>query len=156
MFNDQDYTTTGYGTGFTITTSSTDATLRAGPHTHELYVEGNIGISGSIYSKEIKDLKDSLKQAFEEIKTLKEVTMDKDVRYSQLWNVFLIYAENRANPFCEQRLGVIADSEEDAKLKSGLMQCVNAEWDTDYLNFICQPIGQVKTKPKPKEVKSVK
>ena len=73
-----------------------------------------------------------------------------------LYDVYLVYAEDRKNPIVHRVFGVIARDEEDAKIKSGLMQQVQDDWDADYLNFICKEIGDVKVKEKPKEVKQVK
>ncbi|KKK59534.1 hypothetical protein LCGC14_3033430 [marine sediment metagenome] len=72
-----------------------------------------------------------------------------------LYEVWLVYAENRKKPIIMKKEGVIADNEEDAKIRSGLMKDVNDTWDTDYLNIICIEIASVKVKSKPKEVKNV-
>ena len=72
-----------------------------------------------------------------------------------LYNVYLVYGEDRKNPIIREKKGIIADSEEDAKIKSGLMREVDESWDADYLTFIVEEIGEVKIKPKPKEVKNI-
>jgi len=72
-----------------------------------------------------------------------------------LYDVYLVYAEDRKSPFIEVRKGIIADSEEDAKIKSGLMKMVEDTWDADYLTFIVVELGGVKVKPKPNEVKNI-
>ncbi len=72
-----------------------------------------------------------------------------------LYDVHLIYAEDRKSPIIKQKIGIIADSEEDAKIKSGLMKEIDDTWDADYLTFIVCKIGDVKVKEKPKEVKQV-
>lgn len=73
----------------------------------------------------------------------------------ELYNVYLVYAEDRKKPVVKRVDGVLAKNTEDAKVKSGLMKDVDPEWDSDYLNFICEHIGTVNVKPKPTEVKSV-
>jgi len=77
------------------------------------------------------------------------------VEMKNLYNVYLIYGEDRKAPEIHQVRGVIASSEEDAKIKSGLMHNIQDNWDADYLTFICEKIGEVKIKEKPKEVKNV-
>ena len=77
------------------------------------------------------------------------------VEMKTLYEVWLVYAENRKKPIIMKKEGVIADNEEDAKIRSGLMKDVNDTWDTDYLNIICIEIASVKVKSKPKEVKNV-
>lgn len=72
-----------------------------------------------------------------------------------LYKVWMIYGGDRKNLIIDSQDGVLAKNEEDAKIKSGLMQKVNQEWDADYLTFICQEIGDVNVKAKPKEVKQV-
>ena len=72
-----------------------------------------------------------------------------------LYEVWLVYAENRKKPIIMKKEGIIADNEEDAKIRSGLMKDINDTWDTDYLNIICIEVASVKVKSKPKEVKSV-
>lgn len=73
-----------------------------------------------------------------------------------LYDVYLVYAEDRKNPIVINRFGVIARNEEDAKIKSGLMKEVQDNWDADYLNFIVKEIGDVKVKERPKEVRHIK
>lgn len=77
------------------------------------------------------------------------------VKMRKLYEVWLVYAEDRKKPIIQKREGIIADNEEDAKIKSGLMKDIKDEWDTDYLNIICKDIADIKVKSKPKEVKSV-
>jgi len=72
-----------------------------------------------------------------------------------LYDVYLIYAEDRHAPKIKTAIGVIADSDEDAKIKSGLMKEIDEKWDADYLTIIVNKIGDVKVKEKPKEVKQV-
>ncbi len=72
-----------------------------------------------------------------------------------LYDVYLVYAENRDCPATFRKDYVIASSEEDAKIKSGLMKEVNPAWDDDYLTFIVRKIGDIKVKPKPQETKQV-
>ena len=77
------------------------------------------------------------------------------VEMKELYDVYMVYAEDRKNPIIEIKRGVIACGEEDAKVKSGLMKKVDEDWDSDYLTFICYEIGSVSVKEKPKEVKQV-
>lgn len=72
-----------------------------------------------------------------------------------LYDVYLCYGENRVKPIIEANLLIVADGEEDAKIKSGLMAKVDNTWDADYLTFIVRKIGDIKVKPKPSEVKNV-
>jgi hypothetical protein len=72
-----------------------------------------------------------------------------------LYDVYLCYGEDRKSPVIKRAEGIIADSDEDAKIKSGLMAQVDASWDADYLTFIVNKIGDIKVKPKPQETKSV-
>lgn len=77
------------------------------------------------------------------------------VEMKGLYEVWLIYAEDRKYPLIRSLNNIIADSEEDAKIKSGLMASVDPDWDTDYLTFIVKKVGDVKVKEKPKEVKQI-
>lgn len=72
-----------------------------------------------------------------------------------LYEVTMVYAEDRKNPVVFRELALIAASEEDAKIKSGFMSRVKSEWDADYLTFIVKKIGDIKVKAKPQEVKNV-
>lgn len=96
----------------------------------------------------------------ERIKEIKELVKKskkiEGVETMNLWDVYLVYAENRKSPTILPVYGVIARDEEDAKIKSGLMKSVLSEWDADYLTFIVKNIGMVKVKEKPKEVKTIK
>jgi hypothetical protein len=76
------------------------------------------------------------------------------VEFMVLYDVYLVYGENRKKPVVI-REQVVARDEEDAKVKSGLMAKVDQDWDADYLTFICDEIGEVKVKERPKEVKNV-
>ena len=77
------------------------------------------------------------------------------VEMKNLYEVYMIYAENRKKPEVYKETMIIANNEEDAKIKSGLLKEVDKEWDNDYLTFICKNIGEVKVKEKAKEVKNV-
>lgn len=72
-----------------------------------------------------------------------------------LYDVYLVYGEDRKMIIKKVVTGVLADSDEDAKIKSGLMKEIKDDWDADYLTFIVRKIGDVKIKEKPKEVKQV-
>ncbi len=77
------------------------------------------------------------------------------VEMKTLYNVYLVYGEDRKKPIIKQARGVIANNDEDAKIKSGLMKEVQEDWDADYLTFIVEEIGNVHIKERPKEVKQV-
>lgn len=77
------------------------------------------------------------------------------VEMKELYDVYMVYAEDRKNPVVVVKRGVIASDDEDAKIKSGLMKKIDEDWDADYLTFICYTIGEVSVKEKPKEVKQV-
>jgi hypothetical protein len=72
-----------------------------------------------------------------------------------LYNVVMVYAEDRKNLKIEEVRGVIAAGPEDAKVKSGLMAKVDKEWDADYLTLEAMKVMDVKVKAKPQEVKQV-
>ena len=85
----------------------------------------------------------------------KKNKLPEGVEMKNLYEVYMIYAENRKSPVIHHEVGIIASDEEDAKIKSGLMKKIDEEWDADYLTFICKKIGEVKVKEKPKEVKNI-
>ena len=74
-----------------------------------------------------------------------------------LYEVILCYGEDRIKPIVVSapNVQVIAESDEDAKVKSGVYSLVKPEWDADYLTIIVSKVGDVKVKEKPKEVKQV-
>ena len=74
-----------------------------------------------------------------------------------LYEVIGVYGENRDNVIFHrpEKSFVIASSEEDAKMKSGIYGWIDEKWDADYLTIIVRKIGDVAVKEKPKEVKSV-
>ena len=72
-----------------------------------------------------------------------------------LYEVFLVYGEDRKNPTITAVERVIANDDEDAKVKSGIYANVSSEWDADYLTIIVRCLGAVKIKEKAKEVKQV-
>lgn len=71
-----------------------------------------------------------------------------------LYQVFLVYGLGDVCSPCLPRY-VIAKDEDNAILKSKIHGDIDGEWDTDYVTILCLNIGEVKTKPKPKEVKQV-
>ncbi len=85
----------------------------------------------------------------------KKTNLPEGVEMKTLYEVWLVYAENRKKPIIMKKEGIIADNEEDAKIRSGLMKDINDTWDTDYLTVICIEVASVKVKSKPKEVKNV-
>lgn len=70
------------------------------------------------------------------------------------YELYLVYGENRKDPIIHTAR-VIAASEGDAKIKSGLMPLIGKEWDADYVTFIARKLFDVRVKDKPKEVKQV-
>jgi hypothetical protein len=72
-----------------------------------------------------------------------------------LYNVVLVYAEDRKKPEIQEVRGVIAAGSEDAKVKSGLMAKISPDWDADYLTIEAVKVIDVKVKAKPQEVKQV-
>ena len=81
-------------------------------------------------------------------------TPKEGVEMKGLFEVYLVYGEDRKEPIVHAAR-VIAASEEDAKIKSGLMPIIKPEWDADYLTFIVRKIGDVAVKARPSEVKQV-
>ena len=82
-------------------------------------------------------------------------TPKEGVEMKGLYDVYLIYAEDRADILLKRKEGIIASDDEDAKIKSGLMKDVQDSWDADYLTFIVRRIGDVKVKARAQEVKQV-
>lgn len=72
-----------------------------------------------------------------------------------LYKVTLCYGEDRVKPIVQEFAPVIADGEEDAKIKSGVFAAILTSWDPDFLTIICAKIGEVKVKERAKEVKQV-
>lgn len=77
------------------------------------------------------------------------------VEMKGLFDVYMVYAEDRKKPIINSVFGVVAESDEDAKIKSGLLKMIDDEWDADYLTFIVKKIGDVRVKERPKEVKQI-
>lgn len=78
------------------------------------------------------------------------------IEMKNLYEVFLVYGEDRNNPVVNMMTDcVIAESDEDAKIKSGVYSKIKPEWDADYLTILVRNLGAVKIKEKAKEVKSV-
>ena len=77
------------------------------------------------------------------------------IEMKNLYEVFLVYGEDRKNPFISATERVIASDDEDARVKSGIYSRVEKEWDADYLTIIVHNLGAVKIKEKAKEVKNV-
>jgi hypothetical protein len=79
------------------------------------------------------------------------------IEMKNLYEVFLVYGEDRKNPIIVGKMGgyVIANDDEDARVKSGVYSEVDKEWDADYLTIIVRNLGAVKVKEKAKEVKNV-
>ncbi len=107
-----------------------------------------------IKPESISESKITINSIDEDIPDIK-TKLPEGVEMKTLYEVWLVYAENRKKPIIMKKEGIIADNEEDAKIRSGLMKDINDTWDTDYLNIICIEVASVKVKSKPKEVKSV-
>ncbi len=71
-----------------------------------------------------------------------------------LYEVYLVYGEDRKQPVILKEM-VIADSEEDAKVKSGLHKNIDPTWEADFLTFEAVEVIDVKIKERPREVKNV-
>ena len=80
------------------------------------------------------------------------------IEMKNLYEVFLVYGEDRINPLIHRTADagyVVAENDEDAKIKSGIFSMIKSEWDADYLTIIVRNLGAVKIKEKAKEVKNV-
>ena len=78
-------------------------------------------------NKLVEDFRKAQKDSRKRMKKKKKVG---GVEYMTLYDVYLIYGENRKKPLVI-REQVIARDEEDAKVKSGLMAKVESTWDND-------------------------
>ena len=72
-----------------------------------------------------------------------------------LFKVTLCYGEDRKAPIVQEFSPVIAESEEDAKIKSGVYGAIDKSWDADFVTVLIQKIGDVRVKERAKEVKQV-
>jgi hypothetical protein len=81
-------------------------------------------------------------------------TPKEGVEMQGLFEVYLVYGENRKEPIVHTAR-VIASSEEDAKVKSGLYPLIQKEWEADFVTTIVRKIGDVAVKERAKEVKQV-
>ena len=68
-----------------------------------------------------------------------------------LFKVHLIYAEDLKKPVHLMR-EVIAKTNEQAEIKSGLMKEIHEDWDAEYVTIHCESICEVKYKKKPEKV----
>ncbi|HEY6020119.1 MAG TPA: hypothetical protein VIY48_09520 [Candidatus Paceibacterota bacterium] len=71
-----------------------------------------------------------------------------------LFDVFLVYGEDRIAPLVTNRR-VVACNEEEAKLKSKISEEIKDDWDIDFVTIVVRQIGSVAIKERPQEVKSV-
>ena len=69
-----------------------------------------------------------------------------------LYNVYMVYAEDRDNPDIFQAI-VVAENDEQARIKSGFVP--RKGWDLDYLTIFSKPICEVVVKEKPTEILQV-
>lgn len=69
-----------------------------------------------------------------------------------LFNVYMVYAEDRDSPIIEEDL-VVADSEEQAKTKAAFLP--KKGWDLDYFTVFAKPICEVVVKERPTEILQV-
>jgi hypothetical protein len=79
----------------------------------------------------------------------------KEYDMKSVFDVYLYYGEDRKNVVSKRVNDVIADSAEDAKVRSGIYADVKKEWDADFLTIIVKQIGEIKVKATPSEVKQV-
>lgn len=77
------------------------------------------------------------------------------VNVKGLYEVIVCYGEDRKEPFVKVLPPVIADSDEDARIKSGAYGFIKPDWDADFLTIIPRKLGDVKIKSRPQEVKQV-
>jgi len=85
-------------------------------------------------------------------------SLKEGIEMKNLYEVFLVYGEDRINPLIHRTADagyVVAENDEDAKIKSGIFSMIKSEWDADYLTIIVHNLGAVKIKEKAKEVKNV-
>lgn len=82
------------------------------------------------------------------------VTPKEGVEMQGLFEVYLVYGESRKEPIIHSAR-VVATSEEEAKLKSGLYPLIQKDWDPDYVTLFGRKLGDVAVKERAKEVKQV-
>lgn len=80
---------------------------------------------------------------------------NKEVEMKGLYEVIRCYGADRNSIQVKKFEEVVADSEEDAKIKSGVYATIDKSWDADFLTIIVRKLGDVKVKVKPQEVKNV-
>jgi hypothetical protein len=85
----------------------------------------------------------------------KNIPLPEGVVMKSLYKVTLCYGEDRKAPVVMEFDPVIADSDEDAKIKSGVYAAIDKEWDADFVTVLIQKIGDVKVKERVKEVRQV-
>ena len=85
----------------------------------------------------------------------KNIPLPEGVVMKSLYKVTLCYGEDRKAPVVMEFAPIIADSDEDAKIKSGVYGNIDKEWDADFVTVLIQKIGDVKVKERAKEVKQV-
>jgi len=78
--------------------------------------------------------------------------LKKGVKMSTLFNIFLVYGENRLDPVVKQE-HIIAEDREEAKLKTSLRP--TKTWDIDFVTLIVSEIGDCTVKERPTEVLNV-
>ena len=85
----------------------------------------------------------------------KNIPLPEGVVMKSLYKVTLCYGEDRKAPVVMEFAPIIADSDEDAKIKSGVYAAIDKEWDADFVTVLIQKIGDVKVKERVKEVRQV-
>ena len=135
--------------GYLTTTADTAKTIKNVTWTYEPITRVNLG------NIEYQQLIEEYARNPNNYKAPKYNNKIEGVEIMKLYEVWMVYAENRSKPKCTHIDGVIAKDPEDAKIKSGLMKDIPEEWDADYHTFIVKEIGDVKVKEKPKEVKNI-
>jgi hypothetical protein len=76
----------------------------------------------------------------------------KMVEKMSLYEVTMVYGENRTEPIIKTKR-VVAPDTGVAKARAGFLP--QPEWDLDYYNLVAKPIMEVNIKEKPTEIKSV-
>lgn len=76
------------------------------------------------------------------------------VEMQGLFEVYLVYGESRKEPVVHSAR-VVATSEEEAKLKSGLYPLIQKDWDPDFVTLFVRKLGDVAVKERAKEVRQV-
>ena len=83
------------------------------------------------------------------------VTPKEGVEMQGLFEFYLVYGESRKEPVVHSAR-VVATSDEEAKLKSGLYPLIQKDWDPDFVTLFVRKLGDVAVKERAKETVIVK